>query len=73
VYGVLPKSYFPPNVVLSDAMPHSVEGGSADVWKGKQGGTHMCIKAFRTQITGNFETLKLVRGRSLLQQRMDWT
>lgn len=67
-HGILPKSYFPPDVTLGGAtVPHSVKGGSADVWKGKQGEHQVCIKVFRTQTAANLEKIKRVCGSSLFQ------
>jgi len=36
-HGVLPKSYFPTGVTLSDAIPYA-SGGFADIWKGELDG-----------------------------------
>jgi hypothetical protein len=66
--GVLPKSYFPPGVTLSDIIPYA-SGGFADIWKGQQDGKPVCVKAFRTQTAANLDKIKRVCGRSLFQRR----
>jgi len=53
-YGILPKSYFPAEVTLSDTIPYAT-GGPADTWKGVQGDNMVCIKAFRTKTEANLE------------------
>ena len=52
-------------------MPHSSEGGSADIWKGQQDGNEVCIKAFRAQRAGNLGEMKRVCGSTLLQGGWD--
>ena len=66
-HGVLPKSYFPAGVTLSDVIPHSIKGGSADVWKGQQGGNQVCIKTYHTQTAADLKKVKRVCGSSLFQ------
>jgi len=61
VYGILPRSYYPPGVTLSDTIPYS-SGGFADIWKGQRDGNPLCIKAFRTQTAANLNRIKRVRG-----------
>ena len=65
-HGVLPKSYLPTDVTLSDDIPHAL-GGFVDVWKGRQNGKRVCVKAFRTKMVTNPERVKQVRGDSLLR------
>ena len=62
--GVLPKSYFPTGVTLSDTVPYS-PGGFADIWKGELDGNQVCVKAFRTQTAANRDNIKRVRVSSL--------
>ena len=64
-HGILPKSYFPPGVTLSD-IPYA-SGGFADVWKGQQDGKPVCVKAFRTQPAANLDKVKRVCASFLLQ------
>ena len=66
VHGVLPKSYFPTGVTLSDTIP-LVSGGFADIWMGQQDGKQVCIKAFRTQTATDPEKIKRVSDGSLLR------
>ena len=63
-HGILPKSYFPPGVTLTDAIPYA-SGGFADIWKGQLDGNQVCVKTFRTQTPGNLDKIKRVRGGSL--------
>jgi len=56
-HAVLPKSYYPGGVTLSDAIPYA-SGGFADIWKGQRDGNQVCVKAFRTQTTGNLDKIK---------------
>ena len=63
-HAVLPKSYYPPGVTLTDTIPYA-SGGFADIWKGDQDGTQVCIKAFRTQTAGNLDKIKRVCGSSV--------
>lgn len=65
-YGVLPGSYFQPGVTLSNDIPYA-SGGFVDVWKGKQDGNQVCVKAFRTQGVENPDRIKRVRGVSRLR------
>ena len=58
-HGVLPKSYFPPGVTLSNSIPYA-SGGFTDVWKGQQDGNQVCIKAFRVQTAANPDKVKRV-------------
>lgn len=63
--GILPKSYFPSGVTLLDYIPYA-SGGFADIWKGKQDGNQVCVKAFRVQTAVNLDKVKRVRGCFLL-------
>ena len=58
-HGILPKSYYPEGVTLSDTIPYA-SGGFADIWKGQQDGNHVCVKAFRTQTKANLDKIKRV-------------
>ena len=61
-HAILPKSYYPEAVTLSDTIPYA-SGGFADIWKGQRDGKQVCVKAFRTQTTGNLDKIKRVCGR----------
>ena len=61
--GILPKSYYPDGVALSDTIPYA-SGGFADIWKGRRGEVQVCVKAFRTQTTANLDKIKRVCGDS---------
>ena len=61
--GILPKSYYPDGVTLSDTIPYA-SGGFADIWKGRRGEVQVCVKAFRTQTTANLDKIKRVCGDS---------
>jgi len=63
-HGVLPRSYFPAGVTLSDAIPYA-SGGFADIWKGELDGHQVCVKAFRTQTAANLDKIKRVCDSSL--------
>jgi hypothetical protein len=54
---ILPKSYYPPQVVRSGTIPHTI-GEYADIWEGHKDGKQVCVKAFRTAT--NFRAVKLV-------------
>jgi len=56
-HGILPKSYYLPDVTLSDTIPYA-SGGFADIWKGQRDGRQVGIKAFRTQAAGNLDKIK---------------
>ena len=58
-HGILPKSYYPEGVTLSDAIPYA-SGGYADIWKGQHDGNRVCLKAFRTQTAANLDKIKRV-------------
>ena len=58
--AILPKSYYPEGVTLSDTIPYA-SGGFANIWKGQRDGNQVCVKAFRTQTAGNLEKIKRVR------------
>ena len=60
-HGILPKSYYPEGVALSDTIPYA-SGGFADVWKGQRDGKQVCVKAFRTQTAANLDKIKRVCG-----------
>jgi len=60
-HGVLPKSYYPEGVTLSDTIPYA-SGGFADIWKGQRDGNQVCVKAFRTQTAANLDKIKRVCG-----------
>ena len=60
-HGILPKSYYPDGVTLSDTIPYA-SGGFADIWKGQHDGNPVCVKAFRTQTAANLEKIKRVCG-----------
>jgi len=59
-YGILPRSYYPPGVTLSDTIPYT-SGGFADIWKAQRDGNQVCVKAFRTQTAANLNRIKRVR------------
>ena len=63
-HGILPKSYFPPRVTLSDSTYYS-SGGFADVWKGQLDGKQVCVKALRIQMLGGLDRIKRVCYSSL--------
>jgi hypothetical protein len=63
-HGILPKSYRPSKVTLSDTIPYA-SGGFADIWKGQLDGQQVCIKAFRTQAAANLDKIERVRSRVL--------
>ena len=65
-HGILPKSYFLPEVTLNDNIPFA-SGGPADVWKGQQYGKQLCVKVFRTQPVANLDKVKRVCSGSLFQ------
>ena len=60
-HGILPKSYYPEGVTLSDTIPYA-SGGFADIWKGRRDGDQVCVKAFRTQTAANLDKIKRVCG-----------
>jgi hypothetical protein len=60
-HGILPKSCYPEGVTLIDTVPYA-SGGFAGVWKGQRDGNQVCVKAFRTQMAGNLDKVKLVCG-----------
>jgi hypothetical protein len=64
MHGILPKSYYLPQVILSDSTPYS-SGRFADIWKGQLDGRQVGIKAFRlrTQEAEDLDEIKQVRGR----------
>jgi len=62
-YGVLPKSYFLPEVTLSDTAAYA-SGGLADHWMGKWGGDRVSIKAFRINLAVDPDRIKRVCGAS---------
>jgi hypothetical protein len=66
-HAVLPKSYFPSGVTLTDTIPYA-SGGFADIWKGDQDGVQVCVKAFRTQTAVNLDKIKRVCSRSISRQ-----
>ena len=59
--GILPKSYYPDGVTLSDTIPCG-SGRFADIWKGQRDGNQVCVKAFRTRTAGNLDKIKRVCG-----------
>ena len=63
--GILPKSYYPDGVTLSDTIPYA-SGRFADIWKGWWGEDRVCVKAFRTNTTAlaNPDKIKRVCGDS---------
>jgi hypothetical protein len=67
-HGVLPRSYYPVGLSLTDTIPYA-SGGFADIWKGQRDGDMICIKAFRTQTAANLDKIKRVGAYSLLQIR----
>jgi hypothetical protein len=60
-FGILPKSYYLPQITLSDTIPYA-SGKFADVWKGQLHGRQAGIKAFRTQAEEGLDEIKQVRG-----------
>ena len=60
-HAILPKSYYPEGVTLSDTIPYA-SGGFADIWKCQRDGKQVCVKAFRTQTTENLDKIKRVCG-----------
>ena len=68
-HGVLPKSYFPSGVTLSDTYHHT-RRGFADVWKGQLDGNQICVKVFRPQTPANLDKIKRVRGSSLFSRAL---
>jgi len=65
-HGILPKSYLPTEVTLSDTVPYA-SGGFADIWKGLQDGNLVCIKAFQTQTAADLDKIKRVCDSSVLR------
>ena len=63
-HGVLPQSYFPPGVTLSDTIPYA-SGQFADIWKGQLDGNQVCLKVFRTNTPSNLDKIKRVGDSSL--------
>ena len=66
-HAILPRSYFPSGVTLSDTIPYA-SGGFAEIWNGHLEGNQVCVKAFRTQTVTNLEKIKRVCGSSLSRQ-----
>ena len=64
-HDILPRSYFLPGVTLIDTIPHA-SGEFVDVWKGRQNGNQVCVKAFRSHTALNLDKVKQVRSDSLL-------
>ena len=64
-YNVLPKSYSPVGVTLSDNMPFTC-GVLSGVWKGQLNGNRVCVKTFRTQTEVDLNEIKRVRHSFLL-------
>lgn len=59
-HGILPKSYFPHGVTLTDTNPHT-SGRFSDTWEGQQSdGNQVCVKAFRAQTAENLYKIKRV-------------
>jgi len=65
-YGTLPESYFQAGVTLRSDVPYA-SSGFADVWKGQQDWSQVCVKVFRIQAATNPEKIKRVRRSSLLR------
>ena len=59
-YNVLPKSYSPVGVTLSDNMPLAY-GELSGVWEGQLNGNRVCVKTFRTQTEVDLKEIKRVR------------
>lgn len=58
-HEILPKSYYPEGVTLNNTIPHAT-GGFADIWKGRWGGNHVCVKVFRTRTAANLDKIRRV-------------
>ena len=59
--GILPRSYYPEGVTLSDTYPYA-SGGFADIWKGRLDRNQVCVKALRPQTPENLHKIKRVCG-----------
>ena len=60
VYNVLPKSYSPLGVTLSNDMPRA-SGVFSDIWEGQLDGNRVCVKTFRTRTEVDLKKIKQVR------------